>query len=83
MGDSHITPSPLSFGNHEDWSDVVVMHEKYESHRSVAFRLEDYKTEAQLLELYKSQEVVTAIITDKRSWHPLVGLCIVGFISVQ
>jgi hypothetical protein len=51
----------------EDWTSVQVLHEKYEDHKTTQFSIDDYKTRAQLIDTYKSEPIVDAIIADKRA----------------
>lgn len=51
----------------EDWQEVVAAAERYRANRSVDFAIEDYKTKAQLMDMYKSTDVVETIIAEKKA----------------
>jgi hypothetical protein len=51
----------------EDWNAVQLLHDKYEDHKTTEFRLDDYKTRAQLIDTYKNETIVDSIIADKRA----------------
>ena len=50
----------------ENWSVVHLMHKKYEETKHTGIKQEFYKTRGQLLDMYKSEKVVDAIISDRR-----------------